>query len=288
LRTIRKLLDSYDGDRTSVGEVYLFDEARMAEYYGESDELHMSFNFAFLWQPWDAAKVRRRILTSLSHLVPRDAWATWAFSNHDVTRHRQRHGGSEDTARVAAVMLLTLPGTPFMYQGEELGLVDAVVPPERVVDPGGRDGCRAPIPWTADAGHGWESDAWLPFAPEVDVRNVATLREDPDSILHLYRDMLRLRRDHPALQTGSFTMIDRDDEVIVYERADAERTYVIALNLGAASAIVSQLSGTRLLLSTRPTEEFSDAEAVLPANTAVVSRRPTPGNMDAWAEPSLS
>jgi alpha-glucosidase len=273
LRAIRGVLDSYDGDRTAVGEVYLLDEARMAEYYGDSDELHMSFNFAFLWQPWDAARLRRRITTTLSHLDPRGAWPTWAFSNHDVTRHRQRHGGSEQVARVAAVMLLTLPGTPFVYQGEELGLLDAEVPADRVVDPGGRDGCRAPIPWTAAEGHGWGPNAWLPFAPEVDVRNVATLQADPDSILHLYRNMLQLRRDHTVLQTGRFAMIDRRDDVIVYTRSDHERTYVIALNLGASAGIVDELAGTRLLLSTNPREEFSGADQVLAANTGVVAVR---------------
>ena len=89
------------------------------------------------------------------------------LSNHDNPRHRTRYG-SEARARAAAVLLLTLRGTPFLYAGEELGLEDAVVPPERVVDPGGRDGCRAPIPWTAAPGHGWPAEPWLPWPPEPD------------------------------------------------------------------------------------------------------------------------
>ncbi len=176
LRAIRRILDGYPGDRTSVGEVYLLDEERMAEYYGQGDELHLSFNFRFVWAPFVAEELTSRIARTLEVLAARSAWPTWVLSNHDVPRHRQRYGGDEAAARVAAVLLLTLPGTPFVYQGEELGLLDAEVPPDRVVDPGGRDGCRAPIPWTAEPLHGWHGDTWLPFAPEVDRRNVATLR----------------------------------------------------------------------------------------------------------------
>src|SRR5262249_835722 len=111
LRAIRRVLDSYAGDRVSVGEVYLLDEPRMAEYYGDDDELHLSFNFSFLWLPWSAKAMRDKITSTLAALQPSGGWPTWVLSNHDVVRHRQRHGGSEAAARVAAVMLLTLPGT---------------------------------------------------------------------------------------------------------------------------------------------------------------------------------
>ena len=99
-------------------------------------------------------------------LDPIGAWPTWVLSNHDVPRHRTRYGGSEAAARAAAVMALTLRGTPFLYEGEELGLLDAVIPPERKLDPIDRDGCRAPVPWTRDAPHGWGAEPWLPFPPE--------------------------------------------------------------------------------------------------------------------------
>src|SRR5207244_1527884 len=112
----------------------------------------------------------------------------WVLSNHDNPRHRTRYGGSESRARAAAVLLLTLRGTPTLYEGEELGLEDAVVPTERVVDPGGRDGCRAPIPWTASAPHGWNGAApWLPFPPASSERSVDSTFADEASILHLYR-----------------------------------------------------------------------------------------------------
>ena len=122
------------------------------------------------------------------------------LSNHDNPRHRTRYG-NEARARAAAVMLLTLRGTPFVYAGEELGLEDAVVPPEREVDPGGRDGSRAPIPWEPGPGHGWAGGdrAWLPWPPDADRgRDVASLQADPGSILHLYRRLLAARRASPA------------------------------------------------------------------------------------------
>jgi alpha-glucosidase len=179
LRRIRAVLDEYPGDRVAVGEVYLLDEAAIARYYGDGDELHLSFNFRFLWAEPTAASLRERIVTTVGHLVPVDAWPTWVLSNHDVPRHRGRHGGDEQLARMMAVLLLTLPGTPFLYQGECLGLVDAEVPADQVVDPGGRDGCRAPMAWTADELHGWPAEPWLPFAPDSDVGHRAPKRDHP-------------------------------------------------------------------------------------------------------------
>ena len=140
------------------------------------------------------------------------------LSNHDVPRHRQRYGGGEAEARIAAAILLTLPGTAFMFQGEELGLVDAVVPPERVVDPGGRDGCRAPLPWTSEPLHGWAGDPWLPFPPHADTLDVASQRADPHSILHFYQRLLRLRRSTPDLQGHDITHVDSATDVLSYRR----------------------------------------------------------------------
>jgi alpha-glucosidase len=230
LRAVRAVLDGYPGDRTSVGEVYLLDEAAIARYYGHGDELHMSFNFKFFWTFPSAPALRERIDTTLAQLGPVGAWPTWTFSNHDAPRHRQRHGGDERFARLMAMLLLTLPGTPFLYMGEELGLIDAIVPPDRVVDPGGRDGCRAPIPWTPGRGHGWAAEPWLPFPPEIDGRNVESMRADGSSILHVYRTMLHLRRDHADLQTGAFEWLDvAGDDVLAYRRGE---DWIVVLALG--------------------------------------------------------
>ncbi|MBA2625838.1 MAG: DUF3459 domain-containing protein [Acidimicrobiia bacterium] len=220
IRGIRKVLEEYPGDRMAVGEVYLLSTAKVAAYYGDGDELHLAFNFPPLYAPWNAAAWRKRVDRVVEELDSRDAWPTWVLSNHDNPRHRTRYG-SEARARAAAVLLLTLRGTPFLYAGEELGLEDAVIPPERAVDPGGRDGCRAPIPWEPGNDRGWTAaEPWLPWPPEPDARNVATLREDPASIMHLYQRLLAARRASPALQLGSWDALLSPPGTLAYERAD--------------------------------------------------------------------
>jgi alpha-glucosidase len=229
LRRIRTVLDSYPGDRMVVGEVYLLDTALVAPYYGQGDELHLSFNFPPLFTPWDATRWRAQITTTTSELDPIGAWPTWVLSNHDNPRHRTRYGGREARARAAAMLLLGLRGTPFLYAGEELGLLDAEVPEDRVVDPGGRDGCRAPIPWEPTAGHGWPADPWLPFPPEAESRSVADERADPRSILHLYRRLLAARRASPALQLGDQRLLDTPAGVLGWVRTspDGDRRVVL-------------------------------------------------------------
>src|ERR1700704_4771037 len=187
LRRLRQLVDGYPGERMLVGEVFLLDTSLVAAYYGQGDELHLSFNFPPLYAPWDASAWRDEIARAEAEFGPRRAWPTWVLSNHDNVRHRTRYG-SEARARAAAVLLLTLRGTPFLYAGEELGLENAIIPPERVVDPGGRDGCRAPIPWTAAPPHGWEGgEPWLPCPSSPGELSVESLAVDESSILHLYR-----------------------------------------------------------------------------------------------------
>lgn len=241
LRRIRGVLDGYPGERVSVGEVYLLDEERMAAYYGTGDELHLSFNFRFLWSPFRAPALRERIRRTVGVLTARDAWPTWVLSNHDAPRHRSRFGGDEVAARMAAVLLLTLPGTPFLYQGEELGLLDAVVGPDDAVDPGGRDGSRAPIPWTAAPDRGWGPTPWLPLPPESDERNVEAQLATPDSILHWYRELLALRRATPALRRGTFAIVDEPpldghgDDVLAYTRTSDGRRVLVVLAFAAVT-----------------------------------------------------
>jgi alpha-glucosidase len=152
---------------------------------------------------------------------------------------RTRLGGSEARARAALVMLLTLRGTPFLFAGEELGLEDAEVPPERVVDPGGRDGCRAPIPWTTAADHGWPAEPWLPWPPEPGARSVEAQRADPASMLHLARAVLALRRESAALHRGELELLDdAPDGVLAYERSAGDDRRRVWVNFaGAATAL---------------------------------------------------
>ncbi len=233
IRGMRRLADSYPGDRVLIGETALPGTRYVAPYYGMGDELHLAFNFAFTHSPWDAAAWRKRIQRLHEELDPREAWPSWVLSNHDVARHRTRFGGSEARARAAAVALLSLRGTPFLYAGEELGLEDAEVPLDRVVDPGGRDGCRAPVPWVADALHGWGPDPWLPFPPDAAARSVASQRDDPSSVLHLYQRMLAARRGSPALRLGTQTLLDTPAGVLAWHRASPdgdERTVVLNMS----------------------------------------------------------
>jgi alpha-glucosidase len=234
IRGLRTLVDEYDGERVTVGEVYLLSTAAVARYYGHGDELHLAFNFPPLYTPWNASAWRQQIGDVVAHLDPRDAWPTWVLSNHDNARHRTRYG-SEARARAAAVLLLTLRGTPFLYAGEELGLEDALIPPERVRDPGGRDGCRAPIPWTAAPDHGWATaDAWLPWTADAATRNVESLRADTGSILHLYRRLLVARRRSPALRTGTWSALPAPEGVLAYQRTRAGDDRIVLVNFTRA------------------------------------------------------
>ena len=272
LRGIRKVLDAYAGDRTSVGEVYIMDTNIVATYYGEGDELHMSFNFPPLWSPWDADVWRKQIERTEGAFLPRNAWPTWVLSNHDVPRHRTRYQ-SEARARAAAVLLLTLRGTPFLYAGEELGLEDAVVPDARKVDPGGRDGCRAPFPWDSSSTHGWQQDDnWLPWPPEPATRNVETLRDDETSILHLYRRLLDVRHQSPALTTGSWQSLDAPEGVLAYERVAGGDRRVVVVNFTNAAQRVAVGDGMTVELRSDSATEGERWDGALAPDQAVVLR----------------
>ncbi len=300
LRAIRSLIDGYPGNRVIVGEVYLLSTQAVASYYGQNDELHLAFNFPPLFAPWRQDAWARCIDEAMAALEPRNAWPTWVLSNHDNPRHRTRydragarHGEdaastearSEARARTAAVLLLTLRGTPFLYQGEELGLLDGIIPPDRQVDPGGRDGCRSPVPWDGSADHGWPTaggaEVWLPFPPGSDRRNRADLATDPSSILHLYRRLLALRHDATALRLGDQELVDLAEGVLAYERRWGDESYLVALNLGPEATPLSgpdrsRLADRTVVLSsdgageggTRPTSIAGDQALVLGPTTA--------------------
>jgi alpha-glucosidase len=272
LRRIRTLLDAYRGDRMAVGEVVLLDTHRVASYLGTGDELHLAFNFPPLFAPWEAGKWRRQIEIAADAHDPLGAWPTWVLSNHDNRRHATRYG-SEARARAAAVLLLTLRGTPFLYAGEELGLGDAEIPTDRVVDPGGRDGCRAPIPWDATPGHGWgEADPWLRWPPDPEHRNVASETADAGSMLHLYRRLLTARRCSPALQLGDLRLLDGLDEgILAFQRtAGTERRVVLINFTGAPVAVVHIAVGGSVEVSSDGVGEGTTFSGTLRPDQAVV------------------
>ncbi len=251
LREIREVLDSYPGERLMVGEVNLSDPAQVASHAGPG-QLHLVFDFNLAWAPWDAAAFHDAIVAlEHAHRGP-GAWPTLVLSNHDVSRHRTRYGGDERRARVAALIVLTLRGTPFLYAGEELGLEDAEVPAERHVDPGGRDPQRAPIPWTADVGHGWAGEPWLPWPPDAETRNAASQRRDTTSIAWLYRRLLRTRRADATLQRGVVELLDAPDGVLAYDRIGPEGRRRVLANFEDRPVTFARDDAWRILASTAP------------------------------------
>lgn len=242
VRGLRSVIDGYPGDRMMVGEVFLLDTSLVAQYYDAGRGVHLAFNFPPLFAPWDAATWRSRLDEVAAEIEP-VGWPTWVLSNHDQPRHRTRYG-SKARARAAAVLLLGLRGTPFLYAGEELGLEDAVVPPARAVDPGGRDGTRAPIPWEGSAAHGWASgsEPWLPWPPDAEKCNVAALRGDEGSILHLYRRLLAERRASPALQRGTQQLLKAPAGVLAWDRTHRSDRRRVVVNFAAKAVDAGALT----------------------------------------------
>jgi alpha-glucosidase len=249
IREMRQLVDGWPDPpaRMLVGEIVLPTPEDTASYYGtrEAPELHLAFNFHPMRAPWKASAWRRQIDRVEAMLAPGGCWPTWVLSNHDNPRHRTRYG-SEARARAAAVLLLSLRGAPFLYAGEELGLEDAIVPPGREVDPGGRDGCRAPIPWDRSPAHGWAGgpDAWLPWPPGADAgMNVADERAHEGSVLWLYRRLLESRKASPALQSGTFRWLESPEGVLVFAREHQEDRRIVAVNFTGDPAVVQLPEG---------------------------------------------
>jgi alpha-glucosidase len=234
---IRAVVKGCRPDAVLVGETVLPTVGEVADFYGTPGhpELDLAFNFHPLHARWDADAWKRQIEAVETEIGPR-GWPAWALGNHDNPRQRTRYG-SAARARAAAVLLLTLRGTPFLYAGEELGLEDAVVGPDRQVDPGGRDGCRAPIPWNADAGHGWSGPPWLPWPPDTAAGiDAASQAGSPDSTLNLYRRVLAARRRSPALTSGELALLPSPEGVIAWRRWTEQDERVVVINFSESEA----------------------------------------------------
>ena len=260
-RSFRALLESYPGDRVSIGELHHPDFDRWAEYYGErQDEIHVPFNFHVINSPWAAEAVRRAV-EGVEGALPPGAWASWVLGNHDQPRFASRERAGRDQARVGMLLLLALRGTPTIYYGEEIGMVDVPVAHDDARDPlerrepgRGRDGCRSPMQWDASPNAGFTSaDAipWLPLAPDADVVNVARQAEDTGSTLTLTRDLLRLRREHPVLLRGDFERFGpTPDGTFAFRRIGPEGMLNVVLNLTAEARTVPDGGPGRVLIGT--------------------------------------
>jgi len=261
LRRFRRTLDAYE-DRMAVGEVYLLDLERLARYYGSGqDEFHLAHNFVFLTQPWKADAFRS-VVDEFSRLLPADAWPAWMLGDHDVSRIASRYdegGNGRARARVAAMLLLTLRGTPFIYMGDEIGQADGEIPPGRVVDVDGRDPQRTPVQWDGSPGAGFSPGAaaepWLPVGPEAARVNAAGQRDDPASMLTLYRRLIWFRKDSPALHRGSYRSLpDAPGGCYAYLRTAGDERLLVALNF-TGEELEYEAAGPergRLELSTDP------------------------------------
>ncbi|MEU4118001.1 glycoside hydrolase family 13 protein [Kitasatospora sp. NPDC028055] len=248
-RSWRRILDEYPGQRIGVAEAWTPTVQRTANYV-RPDELHQAFNFQYLGTDWDAAALREVIDLSLDSMRPVDAPTTWVLSNHDVTRHATRFANEPGLgtqirtpgdralglrrARAATLLMLALPGSAYVYQGEELGLPDVTDLPDEVrQDPsffrqagqdGYRDGCRVPIPWSGtEAPYGFGPVAggpsWLPQPAEWAGLSVEAQTGDPSSTLELYRSALAVRRAQPDLGAGTgVEWLDAPEGTLAFRR----------------------------------------------------------------------
>jgi len=240
---MRVIADSYGAgsERVLIGEIYLPVD-RLMHYYGrERAEVHLPFNFQLVDAPWDARALATLIAGYEAALS--GGWPNWVLGNHDRPRVAAKRGQAQ--ARVAAMLLLTLRGTPTLYYGDELGLSDVAIPPEQVQDPRelrepglalGRDPVRTPMPWDGTENAGFTTGRpWLPLNADWPTRNVARMAQEPHSILALYRRLLAIRRAHPALAIGDFALLDAEGDVLAYARRHGAERLIVALNLGGHS-----------------------------------------------------
>jgi alpha-glucosidase len=253
---MRKVFDDFS-ERVMIGEIYL-PIARLVRYYGENgDEAHLPFNFQLVTKPWHARTIDSAI-ERYEGALPLGAWPNWVLGNHDRPRIATRAGVAQ--APVAAMLLLTLRGTPTMYQGDELGMENVHVSADKLVDPPGidigpeesRDPERTPMQWdgTPNAGFTTAPEPWLPVAENYASQNVEAERKDADSILSLYKSLIELRRAEPALAVGSYTCFPADGDLLVYCRQHEQSRILVALNLGSrpgSASLPEDLEGAVIL-----------------------------------------
>ncbi|MGL9618887.1 alpha-amylase family glycosyl hydrolase [Bradyrhizobium sp. U531] len=269
---MRRVTDAYSA-RVLIGEIYLPLHRLMAYYGNDLTGAQMPFNFALLSTFWSARSIEK-IVEDYEKALPRGAWPNWVLGNHDRPRVASRVGPEQ--ARVAAMLLLTLRGTPTLYYGDEIGMHQVAIAPEDVRDPFeknvpgigvGRDGCRTPMQWDGSAFAGFSrARPWLPL-PEHYVRdNVVNLEADARSILNLYKRLINLRKSCPQLIAGDYHPIAAQGDLLIYRREAEGKAVIVALNLGPEPIAVTTSAirfGSTILLSTFQDREGEEIEGVL-------------------------
>jgi alpha-glucosidase len=232
---MRELLARYGSDRVLIGELYQPIHELIAFYGTPKTGVHIPFNFNLMWQAWQPQAIAA-LITDFEKILPHHAWPNWVLSNHDQSRIATRFGVAQ--AKTAMMLMLTLRGTPILYQGDELGLQDVPVPRHLQQDPfarvgeGGRDAYRSPMPW-ANALYGGFSarhPPWLPLPPDLAHINAQDQGKDPLSLLSLTRTLIALRRREPLLTQGQWHLIDATATLLIYERRDDRKRIRIILN----------------------------------------------------------
>lgn len=243
---MRSVLEEYP-DRMMVGEIYLPVE-RLVTYYGmHGNGVHLPFNFQLIELPWHARAIADAV-NRYEAALPSHGWPNWVLGNHDNPRLASRIGA--EAARLAAMLLLTLRGTPTLYYGDEIGTHNVPIPPDRVQDPfeknvpglgHGRDPARTPMQWSAVEHAGFTTGSpWLPIADDIGQHNVEVERDHADSILTLYHRLIALRRSELALSIGGYTDVPASGDLFVYRRhSEQGGRFLIALNFGASTASFS-------------------------------------------------
>ncbi len=256
---MRSVLDAYP-ERVLIGEIYLPTE-RLVTYYGKDlSGADLPFNFQLIQTAWNARAIAK-LVDEYDAAIPVGGWPNWVLGNHDQPRIAARIGAAQ--ARVAAMLLLTLRGTPTMYYGDEIGLARVEIPPERVQDPWeknepglgfNRDPERTPMQWDGSAHAGFSTvEPWLPLAGDHASCNVAALGGEPASILSLYRRLIVLRREMPALSIGDYVPVSTEGALFAYRRKQGGQEVTVLLNLGSESMTASVPEcgpGARIVLST--------------------------------------
>lgn len=278
---MRRVAEEYH-ERLIIGEIYLPIHV-LVSYYGEDGSgAHLPFNFQLVVLPWDAEEIDAAI-NEYEASLPSGGWPNWVLGNHDKSRIASRVG--REQARVAAMLLLTLRGTPTMYYGDEIGMRDVEIPPDRVQDPAelnvpglglGRDPERTPMQWDSSENAGFTTgEPWLPIADDYREVNVETQIADPSSMLSLYKQLIEIRRREPALAVGIYLPYEVNEHVIAFIRQSEEsgRRFLVVLNLSHETQTVplgDDMAGRIILNTHLDREEDVAGEFVLREDEGVL------------------
>ena len=270
VQDIRKIMDSYP-DKYVVGETFLADSAQARTYIG-SDRLHAGFDYAYTNSPL-SAKAFGKAIQFWDALHGEEAWPNYFFNNHDTSRSSTRFaaGESDTILKLLAAMHLTVRGTPYLYYGEEIGMRDISLTRSQIQDPigkyywpfnKGRDGCRAPMQWNSKPNSGFTTgEPWLHIHKDYKVRNVENQSSSSASLLNCYKELIKIRRDYPALNAGEIELVPATNEdLLVYSRTKDTQEMLVVLNFS------KQITTYEL-----PTEKFNQWELLYAGNEDITS-----------------